>query len=436
MISDMDSLSFDGYTSYSDSSAPRTPSPRADIPYSAPTQIYDDDATNNPAYRGSLLQELYGSQEEEFAKQQQQQQQQQQQHHHHQQQQQQHQPPMPRRATFPYVRHDAPPYPSHYDNYDDPAAAPNSYVVPSNGPSGPTAYYSPPHNPYLQHHPYGPSSGLPPMAMPGMPIPPMAMAGPYGHLPAPLPIQHTDDAASKETQYLRRRCFNCHTTEPPSWRRSTLNPGKIVCNKCGLYERTHLRPRPLRFDELRAGGKARKNSLSNGSGAPASNPKTSPKSPGKNLVKKESVDNGLGRIRPNGRRSSVSSSAGSTSDWDDNAAAQQSQLYANQQQPIRSYSYDSPYDSPTFPPASGYVTSSPPSDSPTFSPHELGAYGASGPAPTSPYHHPNSPYHAGLSPYSHSSASPPDSTQLTHSPQLTLPPIIPEEPIPTKRATN
>lgn len=73
-----------------------------------------------------------------------------------------------------------------------------------------------------------------------------------------LPVMHTDDAASKETQYLRRRCFNCHTTEPPSWRRSTLNPGKIVCNKCGLYERTHLRPRPHRFDELRAGSKARK----------------------------------------------------------------------------------------------------------------------------------------------------------------------------------
>ncbi|KAH7105628.1 hypothetical protein BKA62DRAFT_669114 [Auriculariales sp. MPI-PUGE-AT-0066] len=73
-----------------------------------------------------------------------------------------------------------------------------------------------------------------------------------------IPIMHTDDAASKETQYLRRRCFNCHTTEPPSWRRSTLNPGKIVCNKCGLYERTHLRPRPHRFDELRATSKARK----------------------------------------------------------------------------------------------------------------------------------------------------------------------------------
>ncbi|KAJ7827003.1 hypothetical protein B0H14DRAFT_2289802, partial [Mycena olivaceomarginata] len=62
---------------------------------------------------------------------------------------------------------------------------------------------------------------------------------------------YTDDAVSKETQYLRRRCFTCRTTEPPSWRRSTLNPGKIVCNRCGLYERTHLRARPLRFDELR-----------------------------------------------------------------------------------------------------------------------------------------------------------------------------------------
>ncbi|KAF8605297.1 hypothetical protein BDV93DRAFT_423478, partial [Ceratobasidium sp. AG-I] len=52
----------------------------------------------------------------------------------------------------------------------------------------------------------------------------------------------TDDAASKETQYLRRRCHNCQQVEPPSWRRSHLVPGKIVCNRCGLYERTHLRP--------------------------------------------------------------------------------------------------------------------------------------------------------------------------------------------------
>lgn len=312
MLSDMDALSFDGYTSYSDSSAPRTPSPRADLPYPSPTQIYDEEGNVGApsGYRGSLLQELYG-QEEEYHKQQLQQQ-------HSQLPPTSSHPIMPRRATFPYVRHDAPSYPPTYDVYEE------SYtVVPSNGPSGPTSYYQTPHNPYLQQHQqssqhhlsYGPSSsGMLPasnMGMGGMPGMPM---GPYGHLHPVPPVQHTDDAASKETQYLRRRCFNCHTTEPPSWRRSTLNPGKIVCNKCGLYERTHLRPRPLRFDELRAGGKSRKNSLSNGSGG---NGKTSPKSPGKSVVKKESVDVGLGRIRGN-RRSSVSSSAGSGSDWDDN----------------------------------------------------------------------------------------------------------------------
>lgn len=129
--------------------------------------------------------------------------------------------------------------------------------------------------------------------------------------PHGIPIQHTDDAASKETQYLRRRCFNCHTTEPPSWRRSTLTPGKIVCNKCGLYERTHLRPRPLRFDELRAGNKSRKQSKT-----------TSPKGgkiipPGPLPIKKEPSD-----MEAISRRMSVSSnnsvqSNGASSDWDD-----------------------------------------------------------------------------------------------------------------------
>jgi len=97
-------------------------------------------------------------------------------------------------------------------------------------------------------------TGPPPSAQPM----PTATGPTYMTHTGGIPIMHTDDAASKETQYLRRRCFNCHTTEPPSWRRSTLNPGKIVCNKCGLYERTHLRPRPHRFDELRATSKARK----------------------------------------------------------------------------------------------------------------------------------------------------------------------------------
>ena len=135
------------------------------------------------------------------------------------------------------------------------------------------------------------------------PQPSAAVPLPMPYTPS-LPIQHTDDAASKETQYLRRRCFNCHTTEPPSWRRSTLNPGKIVCNKCGLYERTHLRPRPLRFDELRAGNKHRK----------ASKDTVSPKAKPSSNVK---------RVPSLLRRASVSSngsvhSVGATSDWDEN----------------------------------------------------------------------------------------------------------------------
>ncbi|KII94650.1 hypothetical protein PLICRDRAFT_186900 [Plicaturopsis crispa FD-325 SS-3] len=138
-----------------------------------------------------------------------------------------------------------------------------------------------------------------------------------------LPVQHTDDAASKETQYLRRRCFNCHTTEPPSWRRSTLNPGKIVCNKCGLYERTHLRPRPLRFDELRAGNKSRKQTKALGG-----SPKTGAKLGA--LAKKEQQQQQQREYGQLVRRSSVSSShSGSgTSDWDD----------TRESPPLRAYS--------------------------------------------------------------------------------------------------
>ncbi|KAH9077058.1 hypothetical protein EDB83DRAFT_2347979 [Lactarius deliciosus] len=142
---------------------------------------------------------------------------------------------------------------------------------------------------------------------------------PMSYLPSHtgLPVQHTDDAASKETQYLRRRCFNCSQTEPPSWRRSTLNPGKIVCNKCGLYERTHLRPRPLRFDELRTGNKSRKQSKSV-SGSAASK-----------LIKKEVEAQAMSR------RASVSSSSSSvhsSSDWDDSVS-----VYSSGSAPPSSY---------------------------------------------------------------------------------------------------
>ena len=163
----------------------------------------------------------------------------------------------------------------------------------------------PSYSPY-QHHPHHPQHQLPQHHHHH----PQHHNAHAQHPGAHLSVQHTDDAASKETQYLRRRCFNCHTTEPPSWRRSTLNPGKIVCNKCGLYERTHLRPRPLRFDELRSGGKPRKAASSSPSGAAASG----------QLPKKAKLTNGLA-ARPLVRRSSVSSNSSvhSSSDWDDSS---------------------------------------------------------------------------------------------------------------------
>ncbi|KAI6003589.1 hypothetical protein EDD15DRAFT_2384777 [Pisolithus albus] len=186
--------------------------------------------------------------------------------------------------------------------------------------------------------------------------------------PLVVPSQHTDDAASKETQYLRRRCFNCHTTEPPSWRRSTLNPGKIVCNKCGLYERTHLRPRPHRFDELRAGGKTRKTT---GVTQPD---KKGPKTPttaaaavvtSSPQIKQEQREFGLMR------RASVSSSVssgGAISDWDDSVS-----IYSSQPPtPGSASSHSSAFPSPavaTFPiPRS---SQSPPADTGVQAPIRL-----------------------------------------------------------------
>ncbi|KAI0248966.1 hypothetical protein BJV78DRAFT_1231194, partial [Lactifluus subvellereus] len=62
---------------------------------------------------------------------------------------------------------------------------------------------------------------------------------------------YTDDATTKLNDRIRRRCFNCATTDTSTWRRSSLNPGKVLCNKCGLFERTHNRARPEQFPHKR-----------------------------------------------------------------------------------------------------------------------------------------------------------------------------------------
>jgi hypothetical protein len=67
-------------------------------------------------------------------------------------------------------------------------------------------------------------------------------------------ISYTDEANSKISNRLRRRCFNCKATETSTWRRSVLSPGKLLCNKCGLFERTHAIPRPKKFPRRRTHG--------------------------------------------------------------------------------------------------------------------------------------------------------------------------------------
>ncbi|KAG8694706.1 hypothetical protein FRC09_009671 [Ceratobasidium sp. 395] len=154
-----------------------------------------------------------------------------------------------------------PPPPGHWGGYQLPPPQLYQPCPPrSPGPYDPREQYRPP-----QLYGY-PATGYPP-GPPYAPGPSGATvdpnifkSDPYGRHPGipPSPgpdpgcsdvqITYTDDAATKLTPYLRRRCFNCRVTEPPGWRKSTLNPGKIVCNKCGLYERSHARPRPLHMD--------------------------------------------------------------------------------------------------------------------------------------------------------------------------------------------
>ncbi|PPQ63142.1 hypothetical protein CVT24_005782 [Panaeolus cyanescens] len=355
----MDSLNFDGYTSYSDSSTPRTPSP-TDMHFSAhhdlkhaPLDIErnifvnnDDDSVvvhpNDPSYwsnhhpspnftfNNSTRPDLYDHEHPtEFHHDYFQQSSENWEHHPH------HRPsefPMVRRATFPYVRHDREEYPPFQQQHQQPenilynARQENAYPDLPHQESFIPSMTNSPHSSYNDFEenanikledtnimvPSQPNSFY--RQSPSAQCHPMTMTYLSPH--TGLPVQHTDDAASKETQYLRRRCFNCHTTEPPSWRRSTLNPGKIVCNKCGLYERTHLRPRPLRFDELRAGNKARKQSTKAGQNGSGVSPKQSKLS----MIKKEPREFG-GLVRRSSVSSSSSVHSGSgASDWDDNVS--------------------------------------------------------------------------------------------------------------------
>jgi hypothetical protein len=73
-----------------------------------------------------------------------------------------------------------------------------------------------------------PSAGAPVMSSP-------QLVGSRGEFPTrPLSgpgadeICYTDEANTKISNRLRRRCFNCKATETSTWRRSVLSAGKLV----------------------------------------------------------------------------------------------------------------------------------------------------------------------------------------------------------------
>ncbi|KAJ3479297.1 hypothetical protein NLI96_g9158 [Meripilus lineatus] len=160
---------------------------------------------------------------------------------------------------------------THHSPSIPPATSSTSSSTP---PPHPQAFYAPgppvhPGTPYAYPPPYsGRYQQEQVSAGAGAPPPGSAAAQPYLNqvstraiIPAYVPSQsypgqatyviHTDDAATKLSDRVRRKCYNCRTTDTSTWRRSNLVPGKVLCNKCGLFERTHSRPRPEQFPHKR-----------------------------------------------------------------------------------------------------------------------------------------------------------------------------------------
>ncbi|KAJ7910054.1 hypothetical protein B0H13DRAFT_2661257 [Mycena leptocephala] len=169
-------------------------------------------------------------------------------------------PPPPAHTSHPAVVQQR-----HYATYDLPCGYQGGYMY-----APPPAQYHPlphahpddAHRGYDGHpHPhaqYAPQpfpithGGYVPYPLPGT-ILSVPMAPPQGGGSGTGVIQavHTDDAATKLSDRVRRRCFNCCTTDTSTWRRSNLSPGKVLCNKYGLLERTHSCPRPEQFPHKR-----------------------------------------------------------------------------------------------------------------------------------------------------------------------------------------
>lgn len=83
-----------------------------------------------------------------------------------------------------------------------------------------------------------------------------------------------------EIQPLGQACSNCGTTRTPLWRRSPQ--GNVICNACGLYQKTRNAPRPTNFKRSGATSKPKSPQLrasdlsAPGARSPASTPHTLP----------------------------------------------------------------------------------------------------------------------------------------------------------------
>ncbi|KAF7375799.1 hypothetical protein MSAN_00469600 [Mycena sanguinolenta] len=154
-----------------------------------------------------------------------------------------HQPyEMPRGYAGGYMYAPPPPPPAHAQTHPHPGYAPHPHDE---------RYAHAAHAPQYAPQPFPITHGTyVPYPLPGT-ILSQPMAPPPGGGAGAIQVIHTDDAATKLSDRVRRRCFNCCTTDTSTWRRSNLSPGKVLCNKCGLFERTHSRPRPEQFPHKR-----------------------------------------------------------------------------------------------------------------------------------------------------------------------------------------
>ncbi|KAL0580023.1 hypothetical protein V5O48_001955 [Marasmius crinis-equi] len=177
-------------------------------------------------------------------------------------------------------------YPGHPHQLPPPHSYSPSHQLPHlQSPNSPHPHTLPPphsHGPMSpqQREPYSPGNYSPSAQGGGYPPPPQnGSAGNVypsgGGSPTSGEIVYTEDAATKLSDRVRRRCYNCGTVDTSTWRRSNLNPGKVLCNKCGLFERTHSRPRPEQFPHKRgplSGSTLQRGGSPNGNAYPQPSP--------------------------------------------------------------------------------------------------------------------------------------------------------------------